>query len=364
MKTFSIDAESIPRFLGLSRRLNGADPTWVPPLDLVLAGELSGRDAFGAYGRMRLFLCESGGEDVGRVAAIVNPRLRDATGAPIGQLGYFECVDDVAVAGALFEEGSAWLRAQGCREVWGPMNGGAHRTHRCLVEGFDRPPFLFEPRNPPHHPRLWEAHGFRVLHRWSTYEESFPALREGLDRLGLLRALERLSRRYERVLPGTRDIPRALARLHPLLDAFWTGHVGYASLDAADFAEAFGGALSAMYDWCLGMAVDRASGRDVACAFAYPDWVAEARALNGDASGWGRWMSGNYPDRLVFHTIAAIPEARHAGAAHFLLGVGLSDFEARGFRHAVVALVTEELRIFNRICPPTRRYVLYARPLV
>ncbi len=362
MKCFSIGPEEIPRFLAVARRLNASDPAWVPALEAVVARELAGKDAFGAYGRMRLFLCTSDGEDVGRAAAIVNPRLHGLAGAPVGQIGYFECIDDLAAAGVLFEEASAWLHEEGAEKVWGPMNGGAHRLHRSLVDGFDRAPFLFEPRNPPHHPRLWHAHGFRVIHRWSTYEATLPQLKKGLfEELGMERAMKRVGKRFEISAPLMGDRATTLPRLHALLDAFWEGHVGYAPLSLEEFGEAFGGALAVMPDWCLGISVESATKKDAACAFMYPDWIEEARALDGDASGWGRWMSGPTPRRIVLHTLAAVEEARRAGAAHFILYNSFPYLERAGITAATIAMVTEEMRIFDRVASPTRRYALFGK---
>src|SRR2546430_17312762 len=109
---------------------------------------------------MRLSLCTEGGRVRGRAAASVNRRLRDATHAPIGQVGFFEAEDDDAVAKSLLDAALAWLGGEGARSAWGPMNGGGHPAHRLMTKGVEPAPFLFEPRNPPYYPRLFEACGF------------------------------------------------------------------------------------------------------------------------------------------------------------------------------------------------------------
>src|SRR5262245_24849914 len=114
----------------MSFLLNANDPKWIPPTRARLQQELTGADAFGRYGRIQMFGCENEGRLVGRIAAIVNPKLIDAAGHPVGQVGYFESIDDAQVASILFDGAFAWLRAAGARQVLGPMNGGPHRTHR------------------------------------------------------------------------------------------------------------------------------------------------------------------------------------------------------------------------------------------
>jgi hypothetical protein len=356
VKITAVSNASLVEFLEVAETLHAGDPTWVRPLRAVLEAELGGASAFAGYGRQALFLGEGGPGAVGRVAALVNPRVLDASGTPVGQMGYFECVDDPALAGALFDAGAAWLRAQGCRELLAPMNGGAHRLHRLLVRGFERAPFLFEPRNPAYYPRLFEAWGMKPVHRWFTYE------------LPRARALE-LGERFRRVLRGRpiaghidvidpRDIPAGLARLHPLLDGFWEGHIGYGGLDLVEFAEVFAGALAIMNERNLGFYVE--NGKDLGCAFMYPDYVAEARALRGDASGWARWQAS--PKRLVMHTLALLPEARLSSAGMALMEHGLGLLDRDGYDELCVALVVEGL-LGKQLGEPTREYALYGRAL-
>jgi hypothetical protein len=356
VQIIAVENESLDDFLQVSETLHAGDPTRIPPLDAVLRQELGGGSAFASYGRQKLFLARRGDAAVGRVAALVNPRVLDAEGVPVGQLGYFEAEHDAALAGALFDAGATWLRAQGCRQLYAPMNGGAHRLHRLLVRGFEREPFLFEPRNPAYYPQLFESWGMTPVHRWFTYE------------LPRARALE-LGERFRRVIRGRpvpghidvidpRDIPAGLARLHPLLDGFWAGHIGYGGLDLAEFAEVFAGALAIMNQRNLGFYVE--DGRDLGCAFMYPDYAAEARALRGDASGWARWDAA--PARLVMHTLALLPEARLSSAGLALMEHGLTLLEADGYQELCVALVVEGL-LGKQLGTPTREYALYGRAL-
>jgi GNAT superfamily N-acetyltransferase len=282
---------------------------------------------------------------------------------PLGQLGYFECEDDASVAGALLDAGAAWLRAQGAREIVGPINGGAHRAHRLMTRGFEREPFLFEPRNPPFYVGLWESHGFRPVHTWRSYEVSREQLAplEALIRRGADR--DRASGSHEGVeLDPRGDARGVLARIHPLLDRAWAGHTGYSSLDPDELAETFGGLLTLMDGHCAGVA-RHASGHDDGFAFMYPDYVAEVRALAGDATRWGSWLGGAIPPRLVLHTVAVVPEARRTGAPFTLMEYGLRYFLSGGFRELVVALVTEEFRLFERVTEATREYALFGRAL-
>lgn len=341
-RTTAIDASSLDEFIEVPFRLHAKDPLFVPPLRAAVKEELVSPRV-----PKQLFLHG----DEGRVAALVHPLL------PFGQIGYFEAANEEA-ARSLLEAGMEWLRARGQKQVVGPMNGGAHRLHRFMVSGFERTPFLFEPRNPAEYPRWFEASGFARVATWQTYEAPRAWLESlrGILAPGVVRALE-AGQKIE-LLEGA----DAIARLHPLLDAVWAGHVGYASLDRAEFVEVFGGALALMSKRHVGVLVD--AGKDVGTAFMYPDWIDEARALQGDASGWARWVTSKpLPKRIVLHTVAFRPEARRTGGPFLMLDQGLKHTLEDGYEEIVIALVTDEWRLFARALEPTRTYALFGRTL-
>ncbi len=358
MRISAIGPEGLDAFIELGYRLQRDDPAWVPPLRQQLVFELSGASELASYAQQQLFVCERDGQMIGRVAAMVNSKLADSAGAPLGQLGYFECVDDETVATALFEAGAAWLRERGCRQLLAPMNGGAHRLHRLMVRGFASEPFLFEPRNPAYYPRLFEAWGMRPAHRWFSYQLDAAAIDKLAGRFGRVVDARPLPGRLEAMDP--RDLPATLVRLHGLLDDFWNGHVGYASLSLAEFGEAFGGALAVMtrYNLCL----YHEEGRDLGCAFMYPDHVEEARKLAGDAAGWARWMNGPMPKRMIMHTLALRPEVRTTPVPMALMECGLIKLRIDGYDQLIVALAVEGL-LGKQLGEPTREYVLYGRTL-
>ncbi len=359
MKTVRLGPERIGEAIDLGLALGASDPRFVAPLRQPLEAELGGRSTFARYGTMDLFGVERGGRLVARAAAITNPRLCDATGAPIGQVGYFEAEDDAEAASNLFAECFAALRARGARHVTGPMNGGAHRAHRLMIRGFERRPFLFEPRNPPYYPRLFEASGFGPVHVWRTFELDDAAV----ARFGKVVA------RATAALPQTARLelldprrPEVLVRLHALLDRVWQGHVGYAPIEIDELAEVIGGALVLMTDRHFGIVHD-GNGKDLGCSFMFPDYVDAVRALEGDASRWGSWLGGPVPKTLVMHTHAIVEEARRTNAVSIGLAQGVKHFAEDGFNRLVVALVTEEWGFFGRQAEPTREYALYGRPL-
>ncbi|MFB6248184.1 MAG: N-acetyltransferase family protein [Salinibacter sp.] len=163
----------------------GRYPNWVPPLRRDVKATLDpSENAFFEHGDMQLFLAEdASGAAVGRVAGIVNGmHLRtyeDATGF----FGFFECVDDYAVAEALLDAATTWLRGQGLERVRGPANPSLNDTAGLLVDGFDREPAILMPYNPPYHEDFLGRYGFeRSMTMWAYYVHKKYCQFERLER--------------------------------------------------------------------------------------------------------------------------------------------------------------------------------------
>lgn len=350
-----VEAGNLERFLDVPAAVEGGEPGFIPPLRAAVREELLGAAAPG--GALQAFLCERDGRDVGRVAALVVPRLADGRGAPLGQVGFYACADDGEASRALLDAALAWLRARGAREAVAPMNGGVHRAHRLMTRGFERSPFLLEPRNPPWAPGQLVAAGFAPVHRWTTYElarAELPPLRDVLRRL----ARRAVALSVEFVEPG----PAALARFHALLDRVWAGHPGWAPFPLEELAATFGALLPLLPPRHLAVLADE-RGRDAGIGFMYPDWADEVRALGGDASGWGRWMGRARARRVVAHTVALAPEVRGRSAAAKVIAAALDVALEAGYESLVFPLTTETFRFWDRRLAPTREYALYGREI-
>src|SRR5205823_902551 len=68
------------------------------------------RNPFYQHAKLQLFIAEDNGKPVGRIAAVVNERHNKKYNDKLGFIGFFESIDDQAVAGALFTHAESWLR--------------------------------------------------------------------------------------------------------------------------------------------------------------------------------------------------------------------------------------------------------------
>ena len=163
-------------FIKFPWRIYKGDPAWVPPLRLERKEFLDQKKhPFFEHGAAALFLARSGGKIVGRIMASDDPNYNAFHQSSVGCFGLFECVNDPAVAAALFEAATNWLRATGRDEIMGPIDYSTNYVCGLLVEGFDFPPTLLTAHNPPYYPALIEGLGFNKVIDFYAWWFSEPA---------------------------------------------------------------------------------------------------------------------------------------------------------------------------------------------
>ena len=144
---------------------------FVPPLRMDQKAVLDPKkNPFFEHGAIELFLAERGGEIVGRIAAIENGQHLAKYADGNGFFGFFETVEDYAVAEALLDAAADWLRARGLTGVRGPTNPTMNDVAGLLVDGFDRPPSILLPYNHPYYAEYLERWGFeKAMTTWAFY---------------------------------------------------------------------------------------------------------------------------------------------------------------------------------------------------
>lgn len=205
------------RFQRLPWSIYAGDPNWVPPIlsqERPLLGW--GKHPFFDHAEGVTLLAERGGRVVGRVAVLINHAHNRKYKEQLGFFGFFECVDDVVVARALFETGQVWLRQRGMTAVRGPANPSLNYTCGLLIAGSDRPPCFLMTYNRPYYAALLESCGFAKSQDLYAYEMEprllaaltkryKPAVLAGLERCKLvIRPFN--ARKYQQEIASYLDI--------------------------------------------------------------------------------------------------------------------------------------------------------------
>jgi ribosomal protein S18 acetylase RimI-like enzyme len=106
-----------------------------------------------------LFLLVEGSQVIGRISAFVDSLAVEHWGAPIGLFGSYECVDDLEASRLLLEAARRRLRERGMESMRGPWSF-ASQEWGLVIEGFEPPPVIMAPYNPPYYNDQLAAFGF------------------------------------------------------------------------------------------------------------------------------------------------------------------------------------------------------------
>ena len=117
------------------------------------------KNPFFEHAEAEYFIAERDGDVVGRIAAISNRLHNETHEDRVGFFGFFESIDDQDVANALLEAAAGWCRALGHDVLRGPTSFSVNDECGLLVDGFDTPPALMMPHNPPYYIGLLERAG-------------------------------------------------------------------------------------------------------------------------------------------------------------------------------------------------------------
>lgn len=150
------------RFIKMVWKIYTGDPHWVPPLIFDRMRILNTKkNPFYHHAQMQLFLAEKNGEIVGRIAAIVNENHNKIHQDHVGFFGFFESMNDQAIAKALFDAAAQWLRSKGMDTMRGPHNPSVNDEIGLLVDGFDSSPVIMMTYNPQYYVPMIESYGFQ-----------------------------------------------------------------------------------------------------------------------------------------------------------------------------------------------------------
>jgi hypothetical protein len=146
-------------FLNIPDKIYANNPHWVAPIRSSIAKQFTPTNPFLEYGKFQQFIAlsqEANQQPLGRIVATVNQRLITRENQNVGLFGFFECVEDFTIAQALLNAACDWLREQGMTLIRGPIDLSTHNNCLFLVDGFDSPPMVMMPYNPPYYPQFME----------------------------------------------------------------------------------------------------------------------------------------------------------------------------------------------------------------
>ena len=149
-------------FLTFPWHIYKGDPLWVPPLLSERAKTIDPqRGLFFKDGYAELFIARRNGKPAGTIVCAEDKNNTRARGFGECMVGFFECVDDYAVAEALFDQVTVWAGDHGLVSLYGTFNLDREDSRGILIEGRDRPPTSYCGHNPPYYQAFFERFGFQ-----------------------------------------------------------------------------------------------------------------------------------------------------------------------------------------------------------
>jgi GNAT superfamily N-acetyltransferase len=160
-----IDTENksqVKRFVEFYYNLYKDCPQWVPPLFMDAYLPLNRKKhPFFEYSDADFFLAVRDGRVVGRICAGVNKLFNEYHKAKQAQFYFFDTIDDLEVARALFETVFHWARERGLDTVIGPKGLSPFDGYGIQIEGSEhRQMMTMMNYNYPYYQKLVEALGF------------------------------------------------------------------------------------------------------------------------------------------------------------------------------------------------------------
>jgi hypothetical protein len=206
------DRKTLTDFIHAPRAAQGADPNWVPPLDLMKREDFSPGHPYFQHAEWQPFVAYEGNRPVGRISAQIDRLYHEYHDPCTGFFGLIEGIDDPVLFRALTEVAEYWLRDRGMTRILGPFNLGINQEVGLLVDGFDTPPYFLMGHAQPYYSRRLEALGYRGCQDMLAYlapphfelPRLFARQLRRVEKEAVIRPLDRSRKKEE--LEAVRDI--------------------------------------------------------------------------------------------------------------------------------------------------------------
>lgn len=276
------------RFLDLPWDIYKNDPYWVPAIRMDEKENLGyAKNPFYDRNEIQTFIALENGKTLGRIAAIINRGHIERYGEQLGFFGFFESINDEAVAGELFEAAWNWLKSKGITTIRGPVNPSLNHTLGLLINGFDSSPRFMMTYNPPYYEKLIESFGFRKsqdLYAYSGKVTMLPEVRKKL--LPICEMIEEKTGAKVRTLDKknfSKDVERFLYIYNRALTNTW----GFVPMSEAEVRHMAAGLKYLIVpELAVGVELE---GKLVGASFCLPDYNPRIKAIKGRLFPFG-WI--------------------------------------------------------------------------
>lgn len=333
------------QFIRFPWKIYSKESPWVPPLISDAIGVLTeSKNPFWLHSKKQLFLAYDDKDKViGRIAAVIDYNYMNFQDDNCGFFGFFECIDDVVAAKALFDAAKNWLNEQGINKMMGPMNPSTNDEVGFLSEGFDLPPSLMMNYTPEYYLNLAEKSGLKQIKELYAYDMDVT----GDSRVG---RLERVVNMAKKKLPTLKvrslrkdsfdeDLKSAIS----IYNRAWEKNWGFVPWSDEEFAS-LAVKIKPLLDPDM-IIIASIAGAPVGMLISLPDYNQVLKKLNGSLLPFGVFKYLYYKnkiDRLRLMVMGVIKEYRHKGIEAIMYEKGLKNALKNGYKHCELSWVLDD----------------------
>jgi len=304
------------------------DPHWVPPLIIDLKEKLNRKkNPFFAHAEMDLFLARRDGRVTGRIAAIADQNHNTFHNEKIVFFGLYESLNDPETAAALLDTVAAWGKSRGMDTLRGPVNLSLNDECAFLLEGFDSPPAIMMPYNPPYYLELMDRYGMvKAKDLYAFFgpkdHQPVPKVQEIVDKL-------RRENRFTVRPLNKKTLTDDIAKIMHIYNNAWEKNWGFVPWTPEEM-EHMVAKLKQVADLRIVLLAEDADGRPVGFALGLPNLNEVIKKMNGRLTPQGIIKYLYYRKRvkgtrtLVF---GVVKEYQHTGVSYLLY----DEYEKRVF---------------------------------
>jgi hypothetical protein len=354
------------------------DANWVPPIFMDRLALLNpDKHPFHEHAEVQLFLAMRGEDVVGTISAHINHLHNEVYQDQVGFFGFFEVIEDYAVAEALLDTASTWLRERGMTAIRGPESFSQNEEVGLLIEGFDTPPRVLMTHNPRYYQDFIERVGFEKaqdLYAWDILTNIFDEAVRGWPRK-FLRVAEGARKREDLVVRNV-DMKRYdedVELVKQVYNEAWEQNWGFVPLTDHEL-EHLGKEMKMIIDPDL-VFLALVDGKPVGVSLSLPDVYQAMIKARPQPNVWSLpwtlvkflWHRRNITG-LRSWAMGVIPEYRTMGIDALFYVETVRAAMRKGYERCELSWILESNEMMNRIIERVggeiyKTYRIYEKPL-
>lgn len=336
------------KFIDFIYTLYRDDQNWVAPLRMDREKLINKeKNPFYKHSMMELFLAERNGEVIGRIGAIVNDNHNKEHNDKVGFFGFFECVNEQAVADSLFDEAKKYLLSKGMNAMRGPASPSVNDEYGLLVEGFDSPPVVLMTYNPKYYETLIQSYGFKkekdlyayILDQNTVYTEKFNRANEIVK--------HRNSMTFRAI--NMKDFANEVRRIKEVYNSAWQYNWGAVAMTDEEF-DALANDLKMVVEPEL-VLIAESKGKMIGFGLSLPDINVPLKYnKNGGTLGglWHLYTKKKKIELVRVIVLGVLPEYQKTGAAGALFYETAVRAKKLGYKYGEASWILEDNVMMNR----------------